>query len=265
MEKKDLKKVVTEHFDKQVLASEEGRLLDIYGSDINSIYLRSPYLHVEKNLLKNLDGKRVLDYCCGSGVYSIYPALKGATVYGVDISQNSIETAIERAKRLKLEDKCYFSKGDAENLDYQDNFFDIVLSYGSLSYLDLEISLSEIERVITPGGLLIIIDSLGHNPLFNANRKKNILKYAPDHYQDLKTLNVNRIVDISSKNFLNIKIKYFDFFTVLGYGFSKITKINLGVSFFKFLDRSLSYLPFLRVFFFKAVITMSKSEKECER
>ena len=106
MEKKDLKKVVTEHFDKQVLASEEGRLLDIYGSDINSIYLRSPYLHVEKNLLKNLDGKRVLDYCCGSGVYSIYPALKGATVYGVDISQPSIKNC---QKKIMLGSLCQFS------------------------------------------------------------------------------------------------------------------------------------------------------------
>jgi ubiquinone/menaquinone biosynthesis C-methylase UbiE len=262
MEPKDLKKVVTDHFDKQVITSNEGRLLDTYGSDINNIYLRSPYLYVEEDLLNNLRGKRVLDYCCGSGVYSIYPALKGATVYGLDISQNSIDTARKRANRFELEAKCNFSLGDAERMDYQDNFFDIVLSYGSLSYLDIDKSLSEIKRVLVPGGTLIIIDSLGHNPLFNANRKRNVLKYAPNHYQDLKTLNVKEINDISSKHFLNIRIQYFDFLTVLGYGISKVTKITFGSSILKFIDKSLSRIPVLNKYFFKAVITMNKSREE---
>lgn len=259
MADQDLKKIVTEHFDKQISISNEGKFLNICGSDINSIFLRGPYVHVEKLLEDKLKEKNVLDYCCGSGNYSIYPALKGAKVYGLDISQNSIDTAIERSKLFGVEDMCIFSKGDAENMAFENNFFDIVLSYGSLSYLNLDKSLEEVRRVLKPGGLFIIIDSLGHNPIFNANRKKNILKYAPDHYSQLKTLNIDNIKNmISNKHFSNIEIKYFDFFTVLGFAVSKVTKYPFGSSFLKVIDNFLSKIPILNKLFFKTVITTTK-------
>ena len=54
---------------------------------------------------------------------------------------------------------------DAEHLQYSDNSFDLILAYGSLSYLTMSTSYKELNRVLKPKGKIVIIDSLGHNPL----------------------------------------------------------------------------------------------------
>ena len=252
-EDKDLKGVLTEHFDIQASSSNKDNNLKKYGSLVNDPYLRSPYAFIEENYLSDISNKKVLDYCCGTGIYSIFPALKGAYVFGVDISEQSIKIAKSRAARMGLKDKCDFLIGDAEFLDYKDNSFDIVLSYGSLSYLNLEEAFKEIKRVLNPEGIFIAVDSLGHNPLFNINRKRNILKYAPEHYSDLRTLKITEIGDLSNKFFSSLKIFYFDFFSVFGYCLQKYFKIQISPNLFTYMDKQLSRIPLLRKFFFKAV------------
>ncbi len=71
---------------------------------------------------------------------------------------------------------------------FNDNFFDIILCYGSFSYLDLNKSFQELKRVLKPKGKLILVDSLGYNPLINYNRKRNITNYAPNYVNQLRTI-----------------------------------------------------------------------------
>jgi len=210
-----LRDILISHFDDEALKSSTVDQLKIFGPKENNEFLRAPYQYVENNLLNNIGKKKILDYCCGTGVYSVFPAQNNASVYGIDISDKSIKIAKKRADILNISNSCKFNVSDAENLDFEDNFFDIAVSYGSLSYLDLKSSFKELKRVLKPEGILIIVDTLGHNPIFNYNRRKNIRNYAPNYVGSLKTLK-HKDLEIALNYFNSHTIKYFDFFTLLG-------------------------------------------------
>ena len=120
MQKKhEFKEILVSHFNKQGNKAFEG-----YGS---SSFLKSwqePYLYMEKYFnSKNLEDCNFLDYCCGTGVHSIYPAKLGAQVTGIDFSSSSIESAVERAKFFNVEDKCQFLLQDAEeSISFRERF-----------------------------------------------------------------------------------------------------------------------------------------------
>ena len=69
-------------------------------------------------------GMKVLDVACGSGNLAVVAARKGADVTGLDLAENLVEAAKERAKAAGLNIK--FDQGDAEKLPYDDNSFDLV-------------------------------------------------------------------------------------------------------------------------------------------
>ena len=94
-----MKETLSEHYD-NVSNNLNIEKLKSYGSkDINQ-FLRAPYIYIEDNFIlnTNLNNKNILDYCCGNGSYSILPALNEANVYGVDISDKSIELAKKRSE-----------------------------------------------------------------------------------------------------------------------------------------------------------------------
>jgi ubiquinone/menaquinone biosynthesis C-methylase UbiE len=119
-------------------------------------------------------GKRLLDYGCGFGDYSIFPAKQGAFVCGVDISPASIDVAKERAIREGVADRITLSVGYCENLRFGDDSFDLVFSAGVLSCLDHGKAYAEIARVLKPDGQVIIVDTLGHNPILNRRRAAKV-------------------------------------------------------------------------------------------
>jgi 2-polyprenyl-3-methyl-5-hydroxy-6-metoxy-1,4-benzoquinol methylase len=71
-------------------------------------------------------GVRVLDVACGTGNLAVPAARKGAQVTGVDIAPNLLEQARRRAASENLQ--ATFEEGDAEQLSYPDEHFDVVVS-----------------------------------------------------------------------------------------------------------------------------------------
>src|SRR5690349_21162647 len=71
-------------------------------------------------------GARVLDVACGTGNTAIPAARLGAQVTGVDIAPNLLAQARERAAQEQL--RAEFQEGDAEQLQFPDNAFDVVLT-----------------------------------------------------------------------------------------------------------------------------------------
>lgn len=123
-------------------------------------------------LRKRCRGKKVLDYCCGSGENAIFAARCGAHSTGVDISPEGIENARLNARDERLEDNADFVVGDAENLEFDDDSFDIVICYGALHHLDFDAAMRELRRVIRDDGEIICIESLRHNPFFHMYRRR---------------------------------------------------------------------------------------------
>ena len=110
----------------------------------------------------------VLDIGCGPGVLVCELLKRGHTVYGIDLSEKMIEKARQLVSRTLPDclERCHLSKGSAEQLDFPDARFDIVIASGLMEYLGTdELFLRECSRVLKPAGKAIISF---RNRLFNA-------------------------------------------------------------------------------------------------
>ena len=98
-------------------------------------------------------GTRVLDVACGTGNTAIPAARTGATVTGVDIAPNLVAQAKERAREAGV--AAEFREGDAEQLDFPDASFDVVISvFGAMFAPRPERTAAELLRVCRPGGII---------------------------------------------------------------------------------------------------------------
>jgi ubiquinone/menaquinone biosynthesis C-methylase UbiE len=116
-------------------------------------------------------GTRVLDYCCGSGENGILAAKCGATVVGIDISPEGITNAEENARTAGVGTLCTYEVMDGEDLKFPDNSFDVIVVYGALHHVDLDRAMRECTRVLRPGGQMLALEALRHNPIIHAYRK----------------------------------------------------------------------------------------------
>ncbi|MEO6120378.1 MAG: class I SAM-dependent methyltransferase [Terriglobales bacterium] len=98
-------------------------------------------------------GQRVLDVACGSGNLAIPAAKSGCEVTGVDIATNLVEQA--RARAAKEGVKATFEEGDAEQLQFPDNSFDVVMTmFGAMFAPRPDVTARELLRVCKSGGLI---------------------------------------------------------------------------------------------------------------
>ncbi len=101
----------------------------------------------------DLTGKMILDAGCGSGIYAKLLAEKGATVYGVDISEEMIKIAKEETPPALT---ITYSVGDVQKLQFNDASMDIILATYVLENVpDLQKTFQEFYRVLKPGGSFI--------------------------------------------------------------------------------------------------------------
>lgn len=109
---------------------------------------------VIKKLPFPLDGMKLLDLCCGSGMVSEYYTNQGALVTGIDFSEEAIGRANQRKEKYKFQ--AEFKMGDAQNLSFSDNSFDIVSVHDGLHHLkDPAKAVREMARVSRKGIIII--------------------------------------------------------------------------------------------------------------
>ena len=143
-------------------------------------------------LLANIKGLSILDYGCGWGENSIEYYLAGGNVTGIDISGRFINTANESFGSKGFDSERYkFIKMDAHKLQFDDESFDFVVGDGILHHLDAGIALSEIYRVLKPGGKVILFEPLAGHPLLKLFRlltpQARTVDEAPLTAHDLRT------------------------------------------------------------------------------
>jgi SAM-dependent methyltransferase len=98
-------------------------------------------------------GARLLDVGCGSGQLALMASRDGFDTTGVDIAENLIERARERAAAESL--NARFEVGDAEALPFPDASFDVVVSLiGAMFAPRPELVAQEMLRVCIPGGTI---------------------------------------------------------------------------------------------------------------
>jgi len=111
-----------------------------------------------KNILEqhkiNSEEINVLEVGCGGGILTEEIAKMGFNTTGIDPSEQSLNIAIKHAKENNL--KIKYVKGVGEDLQFQNNSFDVVFCCDVLEHVrDLPKVISEISRVLKNGGLFI--------------------------------------------------------------------------------------------------------------
>ncbi|WP_226990695.1 class I SAM-dependent methyltransferase [Methanosarcina acetivorans] len=137
-----------------------GRFLD---SDFRR-KLQSPDKLIDRSGIK--EGMHVLEVGCGSGAFTTFVArtvgIKGE-VYALDIQPGMLMQLKEKLSRPENRDirNIKLIKGDAHNLPFDDNSFDLVYAITVIQEIpDKNKVLKEIKRVLKPGGILAVTEFL---------------------------------------------------------------------------------------------------------
>ncbi len=127
----------------------------LYESTFENIVVRSDELVWLEERLKKLRPGRILDLGCGNGAFldKLSPNFEAGV--GVDLSAEMLKQAQKRADRNQ---KLKFVKISGPEIPFADNSFDLVISTLAFRYLDWDPILSEILRVLKPGGRFLVLD-----------------------------------------------------------------------------------------------------------
>ncbi len=113
------------------------------------------------NLLKEAKPETILDIATGTGDLAIEAArvLHPKHITGVDISVNMLNIGKEKIAKKGLENIISLEVGDSENLRFESDSFDAVTAaFGVRNFENLEKGLSEMYRVLKPGGTIAILE-----------------------------------------------------------------------------------------------------------
>lgn len=103
------------------------------------------------------DGMKILEVGCAGGLlcHRLKERLPNAEITGLDLDTGHIDYAKKKTKELNLQ--CDFVAGDATQLPFEDNVFDICYSHTVMDFCDPEKFVSEQHRVLKPGGKMIVM------------------------------------------------------------------------------------------------------------
>jgi demethylmenaquinone methyltransferase / 2-methoxy-6-polyprenyl-1,4-benzoquinol methylase len=110
--------------------------------------------------LSSLKPKRILDVATGTADFAIAALrLNPTEVIGVDISTSMLEFGKRKLTARKLTDKIRLEVGEAEHLQFPDNYFDAaIVAFGARNFEDLEGGLTEMRRVLRQGGTIVVLE-----------------------------------------------------------------------------------------------------------
>ena len=110
--------------------------------------------------LKKNQPELILDIATGTGDCAIEALkLNPRKIIGIDISEGMLSVGRKKLINRNLTDKIELLAGDSESLPFEDNLFDaIIVSFGVRNFENLEKGLSNMLRVLKPGGKIVILE-----------------------------------------------------------------------------------------------------------
>ena len=131
---------------------------------------------------RGLGGLQALDVGTGPGTVALELGRRGAVVTGTDVAANQIRVARERAEAAGLADRCRFAVGRAERIEAEGACFDLATAVQCWHWFDASAAMSELLRVLRPGGLLVVASNsylARHDELARATEEL-VLRFNPD-------------------------------------------------------------------------------------
>lgn len=111
-------------------------------------------------ILEAQQPQTILDVATGTGDFAIACAkLNPLKITGIDISEGMMKVGREKLKHLHLDHLITLNYGNAEELNLPENHFDaIVVGFGVRNFQNLELGLSNLYKVLKPGGTLLVLE-----------------------------------------------------------------------------------------------------------
>lgn len=162
--------------------------LNGYGRSLDQYFANHP-LPVSR-------GAKILDAGCGTGLLTL--ALMRSIHFPVNITALDLSaTSISAARKAVSESPgrardVTFAEGNLLSLPFSDNSLDLVVTSGALEYVPLAEGMSELARVIAPGGHLLHIPCRRPSPAttfleilfrFKSHPRKEILRQTDQHFR----------------------------------------------------------------------------------
>jgi demethylmenaquinone methyltransferase / 2-methoxy-6-polyprenyl-1,4-benzoquinol methylase len=183
--------------------------------------------------LLSINPKIILDVATGTADVAIMASgiLKPEKITGIDISDGMLDLGRKKIHKLDLDSTIELLNGDCETINFKNDSFDAVtVAFGVRNFENLEKGLSEILRVLKPGGKLVVLEF--------SKPKSALVKGFYNFYMKIVTPNVGKIF---SKNrnayqYLDESIQQFpqgkNFTNILdnlGYANTYIKPLSLGI------------------------------------
>lgn len=161
--------------------------------------LRQEWHYYETLLTMPGKDSRVLDLACGSGLYSLAWAERGALVTGIDFDRGLLEASRERVRRVSPQaPPPAWTAGDATRLPFRPDSFDLVFCNSLLEHVPAwEAVVREAARVLRPGGVFVVYTTnracplqaeVNHFPFYSwlpDPIQRRVLAWIMEHRRDL--------------------------------------------------------------------------------
>lgn len=159
------------------------------------------------SLFEPVPGMKILDMGCGTGNFSVKLAEKGCKVFGIDISEEMLKKAREKAQKRNLDIEFY--NMDVYNISFPDENFDGIFSMAAFEFIkEPQKAYDEMYRILKRNERLLIgtinrESKWGEFYISRSLKGNSIFKYADfKSMNDLKSLNSKEIINSGECLFL---------------------------------------------------------------
>jgi 2-polyprenyl-3-methyl-5-hydroxy-6-metoxy-1,4-benzoquinol methylase len=140
----------------------------------------------------DVQGKSILDIGCGSGVYCIELAKRGAKrVLGIDFSDSMLAIAREAARKDGVADRIEFIRGEFTGHDFGNEKFDVSIAMGVFDYLEDPAPFLTKMSTVTSGKVLAsfprysLLRGTARRLRYRLSRRGDVFYYTPDEVDGL--------------------------------------------------------------------------------
>ena len=129
-------------------------------NDILSFRRHKAWRKFTMKKMNMLQGDSAIDLCCGTCDWTISMAqASGGSITGLDFSENMLAVGKSKVEQQSLNEVITLVQGNAMALPFDDNTFDYAtIGFGLRNVPDLKQVLSEMKRVVKPGGMVVCLE-----------------------------------------------------------------------------------------------------------